>query len=288
MLSSRHPWHFWLRSASAAAILALGLALGLALSLALSPGCSSETNDAPDGASPDASRLDGGLDGGGGADAAPDAGEPADGGADAGPEVPLPGFGDIAGQCGVLEEPEWGDASPLLFRNVLDLGTVAFDASALSPGGQEIWVDGNLGGSSIHSEVFAYEVLRRCELADLLKTEGEIEYWDDGGKKTDLLVAIDSRKVGVSVTRAYHYPPGEPLTSAEAEALLQQKLGDVLLSEANARPVDAWHRSLLAVIAYDAQHGDAVAAAFAGLDPTVAADTIVVVTVTDGQDDYVY
>jgi len=34
-----------------------------------------------------------------------------------------------------------------------------------------------------------------------LKTEGDIDYQDPGGKKTDILLLIDARKVGVSVTR---------------------------------------------------------------------------------------
>ena len=249
---------------------------GAALSDAASPGPDA-SGAGPDAASP-------GPDAGG-----PDAGSDPDGGSpgpDAG--VPLPGFGVLSGDCGELDDAEWNVASPFLFRGAIDFDGLAFDVNALSPGGQKIWFDGNLGGSSIHSEIFSFEVLHRCELATLLKTEAEIAYLNPGGKKTDLLVTIDARRVGVSVTRAFHWPPTNPYTPAEAQALLTGKLGDVLLSAANAAPADAWERSILHVVAYDAQYADVVEAAFATLDPAVTADTILMLTVTDGNDAFVY
>ncbi|PIE19604.1 MAG: hypothetical protein CSA65_01675 [Proteobacteria bacterium] len=203
--------------------------------------------------------------------------------------VPLPGFGALMGDCGVLDDTEWSAASsPFYFRNAIDFGAAAFDETKLSAGGQKVFTDGNLGGNSLHSEVFSYEVLYRCELATLLKTEKDITYLDDGGKKTDLLVEIDGRKVGVSVTRAFHYPPGQPYTEAEARTLLEKKLPDVLASAANAKAEDAWERSMLHVIAADAQHADVVKTAYDQLDPQVRANTLLLVTVTDGKDDYIY
>ncbi len=255
----------------------------LVFALVLSPfGCSYESDPAVDAA------LDSGVVDAAASDSGPVVDAAMDAATDGGVTVPLAGFGDITGQCGVLDDTEWNTAAPFLFRNDIDFGTQTFDASALTPGGQEIWVEGNLGGSSIHSEIFAYEVLARCELAELLKTEGQIEYTDDGGKKTDLLVKIDGRKVGVSVTRAFHYPPSDPYTLTEATDLLTQKLDDILLSAANAKPVDAWERSVLSVIAYDADYADAIETAFSGLDASVVEETILIVTVTDGTDDYIY
>ncbi len=207
---------------------------------------------------------------------------------DASVEVPLDGFGDISGTCGFLDESVWSSSAPHLFRNAIDFGTTEFDYASLSVGGQQVWDDGNLGGNSMHSEVFSYEVLYRCELATLLKTEGEILYQDAGGKKTDLLVSIDSRKVGVSVTRAFHFPAGTPLPFADAYALLDDKCGDILLSADNAHPTDAWVRSMLHVIAFDAGHADMIEQAYAALDATVLDETLLVVTVTDGTDLYIY
>jgi hypothetical protein len=202
--------------------------------------------------------------------------------------LPLPGFGAISGMCGVLDDQEWNSSSSYLFRNAIDLGSSGFDETKLTQGGQKIWKDGNLGGSSVHSEVFSYELLKRCELATLLKSEGEIKYKDAGGKKTDLLVTIDGRKVGVSVTRAFHFPPSNPYTEQEATTLLTKKLADIPKSEGNADPADAWVRSVLHILAYNSQYADSVEAAYKKLDATINAKTILVVTVTDGKDDYIY
>lgn len=189
----------------------------------------------------------------------------------------------------MLDEGEWSAKStPFFFRNAIDLGSAAFDEQQLSTGGLQVFTDGNLGGSSIHSEVFAYEVLYRCELAQLLETEKGIKYIDPDGKKTDLLVEIDGRKIGVSVTRAFHYPPGQPYTEAEATKLLEGKLADVLASALNAKPAFAWERSMLHVIAADAQHADVVKTAYDMLDAKLRASTLLVVTVTDGNDAYIY
>ena len=202
--------------------------------------------------------------------------------------TPLPGLGTLAGACGVLDDAEWSSSSPFLFRNVLDLGAADFDTAKLSPGGLTIWTEGNLGGSSIHSEVFAFEVLHRCELAKLLKTEGKVDYKDAAGKKTDVLTEIDARAVGVSVTRAYHYPPGAPYTEAEAKSLLEKKLADLPLSQANAVPADAWTRSILHVFAYDPQHADTIEAAWSQVGAAVKGAAILMVTVTEGNDSYMY
>ncbi|MBW2702596.1 MAG: hypothetical protein JRF33_17390 [Deltaproteobacteria bacterium] len=224
-----------------------------------------------------------------GLDAGSDAG--VDAGGDEGTQVPLPGWGEISGECGELDDDEWLADSPFDFINHIDLGTAGFVYDELSPGGKEVYDDGNLGGSSIHSEIIAYEMLYRCELAELLKTEGEIIYQDTGGKKTDILLLIDERKVGVSVTRAFHYPPTEPYTLEEGENLLRSKLDDISFSAANASVEDAWERSMLHVIAYNEQSAENITLALAQLlaeDPDVQDQTIVVVTVTDGDDGFVY
>ncbi len=212
---------------------------------------------------------------------------PADTGADG--FAPLPGVGVIKGHCGVLDDSEWKATSPFFFRNTLNLGAAyTFDEKKLSAGGQKIFADGNLGGSSVHSEIFAHELLYRCELAKLIKSESKITYKDKGGKKTDILLEIDKRKIGVSVTRAYHYPPTNPYTEAEAKKLLDKKLGDLPKSKANAAAADAWTRSVLHILAYDKQYADAVEKAWKGMSGAVKGDAIVVVTVTDGKDDVIY
>ncbi|MEJ7731819.1 MAG: hypothetical protein WKG00_21745 [Polyangiaceae bacterium] len=164
---------------------------------------------------------------------------------------------------------------------------VPFDVAYLTAGGLEMWNDGNLGGSSIHSEIFAYEVLYRCDGALLLKTEGEIVYQTQG-KKTDLLVEIDGQRVGVSVVRAVSFPEGAPYPVAQAYDVLEGKLSDILESSVNVDPADGWPKQILSVIAQTPDHATAIEAAYAMIPPDIAADTIVSVTVTEGEDDFIY
>ncbi|MEZ4228111.1 MAG: hypothetical protein R3B89_03040 [Polyangiaceae bacterium] len=146
----------------------------------------------------------------------------------------------------------------------------------------------NLGGNSLYSGVFSYEVLYRCELAKLLKTETEISYQDAGGKKTDILVEIDGYKVGVSVTRAFAFPSGSIYSQTDALTLLEKKLGDIPLSTANVSTSDAWEKQILHILTYNDQHRDALFQAYATLDSSYKNDTLVYVTVTDGMDDFIY
>ena len=66
------------------------------------------------------------------------------------------------------------------------------------------------------------------------------------------------------------------------------KLEDVLLSAANASPDDAWERNVLHVMAYDEATVQTVQDAYASLESTTISDTIVVLTRTDGWDDFLY
>lgn len=201
---------------------------------------------------------------------------------------PDPGLGVLSGDCGLIDAMELDSASPFTFQGAIDFGMVGFDYDMLTPDGQAVFDAGNLGGSSLHSEVIAFEVLARCEGADLLATEGEIVYTDPMGIKTDILVQIDGRVVGVSVTRAVGFPFDAPYTEAQAADLLTGKLEDILASTANVAPRDAWVKQILHVIAYADMHAQSILAAYATLPPEITADTILVVTVTDGDDAFIY
>jgi hypothetical protein len=202
--------------------------------------------------------------------------------------VPLDGFGAISGACGIIDAMEIQSDSPFVFRDTIDFGMDVYDYAKLSPGGKVIYDNGNLGGSSLESEIISYEVLYRCELAELLKTEAEIIYQSSMGKKTDLLVTIDAFKVGVSVTRAYGFPPDAPYTEQQAHDLLLKKLSDIQLSSANVDPVDGWEKQILHVIAYTQAHADTMELAYASLDASVRADTILLLTVSEGSDEFIY
>lgn len=203
--------------------------------------------------------------------------------------VPLEGFGTLSGTCGVLDD-ELTSTESFFFSNAIDFGLDPYDTAdfaLLSAGGQEIINDGNAGGNSVMSEVFAYEVLHRCELAELLKTETEVIYATTG-TITDLLLDIDGLKVGVSVTRAVGWPREDPYTATQAQSLLEDKLNGVLASSANVSSEDRWVKQILHVIAYAPEHVTSLQTAYDLIDPSIKADTIVLVTVSNGEDIFLY
>jgi hypothetical protein len=202
-------------------------------------------------------------------------------------EPPSAHFPEITGDCGVLDS-ELTDIQPHLFANGIDFTTDGFQRSTLSESGARILDTDNAGGSSIYSEVYAFEVLFRCESAVLLKTETEITYTNTQGKITDLLVEIDSSKIGVSVTRAFAYPPETPYTSEMATTLLNKKLDGIQSASANVAPEDAWEKQILHVLAYTEDHSAQILSVFETLSHDLKADTILLVTTTDGDDDFMY
>lgn len=198
------------------------------------------------------------------------------------------GLGTLDGECGLIDAMELRSPSAFVFGNAIDFRDLGFDYDQLTPQGQQVFDAGNLGGNSLYSEVIAFEVLARCDGASLVATEAEIEYLDPMGIKTDLLVEIDGLPVGVSVTRAVGFPFEDPYTVMQAEVLLTDKLGDILASTANVAPRDAWAKQILHVIAYADMHASSILAAYEGLPPELTVDTILVVTVTHGNDEFVY
>lgn len=205
--------------------------------------------------------------------------------------LPLPGFGTISGRAFVLHE-ELTNAAPAWFSNSLDFGADPFnpgvDDALLTAGGRAILDSDTSGGSAYLSKVFAFEVLARAEGAALLRLGDEITYADPGGKKADFMVEIQGVKIGVTVTRAYAYPPENPYTIPMAESLLTAKLNDILLSNTNVTSADAWSKQILSVIAYDPSYLDSLRAAWNNLALAVKADTIVYVTATSGNDSFLY
>ncbi|MEM9071494.1 MAG: hypothetical protein AAGE52_23510 [Myxococcota bacterium] len=241
----------------------------------------------------DAGDEDAGVDAGAdGEDVGVDAADSAvemDAGSDGG--LADPGFGDILGPCAMIIGELSADA-PSFFVNRLDFGSDPFDdpedVDALTAGGQQILEEGTAGGSSIVSELFAYEVLERCEGASFLKSETNIIYVDVAGAITDLLVAFGDQKIGVSVTRAVGFPRDDPYPVSEADRILTDKLMDVLESSARVAPDDAWDKQILVVMAYGEMHAESLRTAWDALDASVTADTIVYVVITDGMDAPLY
>jgi hypothetical protein len=201
-----------------------------------------------------------------------------------------PGFGDLSGMCGVLTVADLTGASPEIVR-----ARIAFprafvhpdDDALLTPGGLRMINTPNAGGNSLLSEVFAFEQLTRCEGATLLKTETEIVY-DTAGKITDFESEIDGHKIGVSVTRAETYPLGQTYTLQAATTLITRKLDDIQTSTADVSAGDRWDKQILAILAYDDQAADTMAQAWTNADAQTKADTIVLITTTDGDDTFIY
>ena len=200
-------------------------------------------------------------------------------------QVPKEGFGEIDGECGVLLQ-SINDAA-FIVQNSIDFANLALNDEDLSSGSQEILSDGNLNSGSLYSEIFAFEMLYRCETATLLQTETEIEYIDPNGKKTDLIVSINEQEYGISVTRAFNYPPEEPYTREAADALLEDKLADIEQSSANVSN-PTWDRQILSIIAYSPDHVTQIVSAWEALDTSIKGDTIIYVTATNGDDEFIY
>ena len=120
------------------------------------------------------------------------------------------------------------------------------------------------------------------------QTEMEVVYNDPAGKLTDLLVDFEGTKIGVSVTRAVGYPRDAPYTEDAAKNILEQKLQGVLDSTANVSAEDAWSKQILHIIAYADQHADSLAAAYATVDAALKSNTLVLVTVSHGDDEFLY
>jgi hypothetical protein len=213
--------------------------------------------------------------------------------------------GVIAGECGVVTLAEIESASPFIHDNTIDFGETPYDASDCSPisdaspidatecsllteGGQIIINTDNAGGSSVNSEVFAFEVLNRCEGASLLKTETEIIY-DSIGKITDILVEIQGRKIGVSVTRAFGYPPDFTFTTDDASYLLNKKLSDIIESTQLVSTEDRWDKQILFIMTDTATQVTVLQQTLDTLvTPAIKSDTIVYITQSDGVDNFIY
>ena len=201
-------------------------------------------------------------------------------------QVPSEGFGEIEGECGLLLESPI-NSTAFVVQNSIDFGNLTLNDEDLSAGSQEILSDGNLNNGSLYSEIFAFEMLYRCETATVLETETEVEYTDPNGKKTDLVIAIDQQHFGVSVTRAFNYPPEDPYALEAAVTLLEDKLSDIELSSANVSN-PTWERQILSIIAYSPENVSQIISAWENLNDNTKGDTIIYVTATNGDDQFLY
>lgn len=241
----------------------------------------------------DAALLDAGLLDAALVDAGPsDAAAPVDAGDtdDAGSQPPV---GTIEGACGVLGDELTDTSMPFYFDNAMhfDERWTPADSDRISEGARQILIEGTAGGSSGYSEAFAFEVLHRCEGADLVKSETQIDY-DVEGPKTDMLVRMNGLPIGVSVTRAVnivgHCSRVNEFPVDRARSLLEDKLEGVAASSANVSEADRWVKQVLFVWADTTVHAESLRAAWETIDDEIRGDTVVFVTVSEGTDDFIY
>ena len=103
-----------------------------------------------------------------------------------------------------------------------------------------------------------------------------------------MLLEIDGKKIACNPTRAIGYPFDAPYSEAQAKTILEKKLNDINLSTLSVSAADRWLKRILIVFAYDEGHVAAVQSAWNALPAALRADTIVLVTVTDGSDTFIY
>lgn len=179
------------------------------------------------------------------------------------------------------------DASPLFLTSSIDFLDNPYDSSdfdRLSLGAQTLL---SASPPQSLSEGMSFEVLGRLVGATLLKTGAEIDY-DTAGKMADYSVEIDGIRIGVEVSRAATFPLGSPYTTQQARLVLTSALNDIVLSTANVGAADRWQKEILLVFSVDAQATDALAQAYAELDAVTKADTIVIVTQSEGNDHFLF
>ena len=209
-------------------------------------------------------------------------------------EMGIPkGIGQLSGACQVLGQMEVLAPTPLFLTNTLDFGEMPFsdsDKDRLTPGGRVLLETENAGGSSELSEVFSFEVLARCEEATLLKTETMVDYDPKKpGPITDILVKVEGFNVGVSVVRAFIFMDDSgAFPEEEATRILVKKLDAILASSARVVGEDTWVKQILHIISADPQYVPVFEETWRGLPAETKADTIVLMTSTDGADLFLY
>lgn len=191
-------------------------------------------------------------------------------------------LGTLDGKCGEVRALLTSPSPALVTDHLVFVDGEVYERAALSAGGQTMYDTPNAGGSSEQSEVVSYEVLHYCEGASLLKTETQVTYdTSKPGAITDILVQIDGKKVGVSVTRSYK-PSSQTYTDEMVKDLLEKKLKGVNESSSRVLPADKWVKQILHVFTANSDATAAVERVYPTIGSDLRADTIVLLTETKG------
>ena len=164
-----------------------------------------------------------------------------------------------------------------------------------SPDASRMLTIPNAGGSSLVSEVLAFELLARAFGASLERTELELAY-TRGSKMTDFaIVLFGGYPLGVSVTRAYkwHGAQGQSrddlstncapsgLEPAEARRLLIKKLAGINSSSQNVQNY-RWRKQLLLVWCFNHRDAMLLDRIYQELPASLRANTVLLLTRCDG------
>jgi hypothetical protein len=195
------------------------------------------------------------------------------------------GFGTIAGDVGQLAG-QLSSPAPAMLLSSIDFGATEFDGSQvalLTAGAQQILAAGGQDWKAI-----GFDLLARAEGAAVVELGDAIDYVDLLGKRIHMVVDVAGTRAGVNVTRALTFPYGEPYPAGAAQAFLEGEIEDLLLGAANVVPADRGARQILVVLAWSAQHVDALEQAFPLIDPGTRGDVILYVASTEGADLFLY
>jgi hypothetical protein len=162
----------------------------------------------------------------------------------------------------------------------------------------------------------SFDFLYRLFDAELKKTEMEVKYQNEHGKKTDYVCKIKKHKIAVSVTRAVGFPNVEDFDMEQAIELLKKKLlgliffflhmfvflfelvfycypfslrcyiflfdivtSGILVSSASVTGEEKWERQILHIWTQCRESADILCNAYDCLHPRLRGDTIVLITV---------
>jgi len=153
------------------------------------------------------------------------------------------------------------------------------DKVSLSEGSRRICDTPNAGGSSIWSEVLAFEVLSSLFPCSLMKTEMELKYWPPGCKITDFSIQLFNQTVGVSVTRAMKFR-GQ-FSEEDALHLFAKKLEGVNVSSLCVLPEQAWRKQILFIWASHQYVADTLMRVYSKLEDTLRSNTLVAIFVSN-------
>lgn len=159
-------------------------------------------------------------------------------------------------------------------------------------GSRRVCEEENAGGCSVFSEVLSCEVVTRLFNAQLMKTEMEIAYVHDGSKKTDFLVNINGKNIGVSVTRAFKYkrPTAQDkemfaeFTLEDAQNLLRKKLMGVVSANECVVGPDVWEKQILHIFVPNKEVTKTLKHAYKNMKHGYRKNTMVIVTETSNMD----